>query len=262
MGYIMVKDKASELLSFNQAKSLLPEMDVWVNLVIKRLSALLPFGRLRILEIGSAQGRGLIPIARLGHDAYGLEPWKPAIDIAFKLANKCAVDIRVVRASAENIPFEDCKFDLVLAFSVMEHVTNLDASLSEIMRVLKPGGIFWFNSTSSLCPIQGEIRGFPLFGWYPIIIKKYIMGWALTHRPQLIGYTKTPAMYWWTPYNARKRLRKAGFRQIWDRWNLRSDEEEIGLKRAFLSLAKTYPICRLLGDLLSSGCSYAAKKPL
>jgi SAM-dependent methyltransferase len=256
------RHQASESLSFHQSKSLMIETDGHVKIVMKRLSALLPCTSLQILEIGAAQGRGLIALASLGHDAYGIEPWKPAIDIAHQLADNVGVQIRIVEASAEIIPFNDCKFDLVLAFSVMEHVTNLDASLGEIIRVLKPGGIFWFSSTNSLCPIQGEIRGFPLFGWYPIFIKRYIMKWALKYRPHLIGYTSTPAMHWWTPYNARRRLRKAGFSQIWDRWSLRRDEEENGVRRIFLNIAKVHPICRLLGDLLFPDCSYAARKPL
>jgi len=52
-------------------------------------------------------------------------------------------------------------FDIVLAMSVKEHVQDLDKALEEIYRVLKPGGLFWFYSPSSMCPFQGEIKGFP-----------------------------------------------------------------------------------------------------
>jgi SAM-dependent methyltransferase len=39
------------------------------------------------------------------------------------------------------IPFPSCMFDLVINNQVMEHVEDIDAALSEIYRVLKPGGI-------------------------------------------------------------------------------------------------------------------------
>jgi SAM-dependent methyltransferase len=41
------------------------------------------------------------------------------------------------------LPYEDCVFDVVLSVGVLEHVPNDRASLAEITRVLKPGGLFF-----------------------------------------------------------------------------------------------------------------------
>jgi SAM-dependent methyltransferase len=64
------------------------------------------------------------------------------------------------------IPFTDCMFDVVLNNQVMEHVEDLDAALSEIYRVLKPGGI-----VLSLFPDNGIWReghcGVPFLHWFP-----------------------------------------------------------------------------------------------
>jgi SAM-dependent methyltransferase len=43
---------------------------------------------------------------------------------------------------AENLPFEDIVFDVVIAKDTLHHFSNTDKALSEISRVLKPGGIF------------------------------------------------------------------------------------------------------------------------
>lgn len=43
-------------------------------------------------------------------------------------------------ASAEALPFSDASFDVVFILDVLEHVENERATLSEIFRVLKPGG--------------------------------------------------------------------------------------------------------------------------
>ncbi|HIN93775.1 MAG TPA: class I SAM-dependent methyltransferase [Alphaproteobacteria bacterium] len=132
--------------------------------------------------------------------------------MAGKLAARFGVSFDIRGGVAEDIPFPDDHFDVVIATSVMEHVTDLEQSLSEVHRVLKPGGIFWFNSASAMRPAQDEIRGFPLFGWYPDIVKKRIMMWVKDHRPHLVGHTAVPALHWWTNRRARNCLRDGGSR--------------------------------------------------
>lgn len=256
------KHQATESLTLEQAKSILPITENWSRAVLLRLSHNLPTGKLKILEIGSAQGRALISLSKFGHEIYGIEPSLSAIQIAEKLAKREKVNIKIKQGVAENIPFESNYFDLVVAFSVMEHVEDLGKSLEEIFRVIKPGGIFWFNSASSMCPFQDEIRGYLFFGWYPDWLKKKIMNWSLAKRPDLIGYTNHPAIHWWTPRKARSILKSAGFNEIVDRWDLRMENEDTGVTNFFMKQAKQHNFLRSVGDVLIKGCSYAARKPL
>lgn len=50
-------------------------------------------------------------------------------------------NVNVMHASAENLPFEDNSFDMVFSSHVLEHVPDVKKGVSEINRVLKPGGI-------------------------------------------------------------------------------------------------------------------------
>ncbi|PIF31374.1 ubiquinone/menaquinone biosynthesis C-methylase UbiE [Flavobacterium sp. 9] len=43
------------------------------------------------------------------------------------------------------MPFEDASFDVVFSTEVLEHVPNPDQYLTEVKRVLKPGGMFFFT---------------------------------------------------------------------------------------------------------------------
>jgi len=47
---------------------------------------------------------------------------------------------------AEEIPYEDCSFDIVIANHMLYHVEDIGKALSEIYRVLKPGG-YIYSST-------------------------------------------------------------------------------------------------------------------
>lgn len=47
--------------------------------------------------------------------------------------------------SAENIPYEDKRFDAVVAFDTLEHVIDFDKSISEMERVCKSGGLIIIN---------------------------------------------------------------------------------------------------------------------
>lgn len=57
------------------------------------------------------------------------------------------------------IPFEDGSFDAVLSCGVLEHVHDVEASLREVRRILKPGGIFFvYNLPNSLSWIEWVAR--------------------------------------------------------------------------------------------------------
>ncbi len=47
-----------------------------------------------------------------------------------------------VNAPAEKIPFENDYFDVVTSFNSLDHVDNIDITIKEIKRVLKPKGTF------------------------------------------------------------------------------------------------------------------------
>lgn len=59
---------------------------------------------------------------------------------------KRAHDFKFQIINAENIPYEDCSLDIVIANHMLYHVENIEKSLSEINRVLKPGGYLYCST--------------------------------------------------------------------------------------------------------------------
>jgi 2-polyprenyl-6-hydroxyphenyl methylase/3-demethylubiquinone-9 3-methyltransferase len=213
-----------------------------------------------VLDIGSGLGGYVIAFSRNGCECVGVEPNAEARAKAERLSEHVGVEATFLAGSAEDIPAGDGAFDLVHAQSVVEHVRNLGKALREIYRVLKPDGIFWFYTASGLCPWQGEIRGFPMFGWYPRRLKRRIMDWAAVSRPELVGYARTPAINWFTPGSTRRLLRSHGFRRIYDRWDVRLEAEGGPLYGAALRLIRSSRITKFVADIAVPDCAYTAVK--
>ena len=89
----------------------------------------------RYLEVGCGPGD---MAARVADD---LEIEVVAVDISprmVELARERGVDARV--GDVQELPFEDASFDCAVAAWMLYHVPDLDRGLSELARVLRPGG--------------------------------------------------------------------------------------------------------------------------
>lgn len=214
----------------------------------------------RILEIGSAQGLYIRACRQLGYQAEGLEPDYDAILTSSALDRALGGETTITQGWAEAIPHEAETFDLVLASSVLEHVCDINRVFSEVARVLKPGGAFFFSSASSLCPMQDEIRFFPFFGWYPDSLKRSVMTWAKDNAPSLIGYTDAPAINWFSPEKTKKLGFGHGFSDVYDQWDLKYSPDLSTSKGMLLKLIRSLSAFRLMADLFTPGCAYLLVK--
>ena len=85
--------------------------------------------------------------------------------------------VKVHCAPAEKTPFEDNAFDVVTAYSFMDHLYQLGPLLAEVYRVLKPGGIFYSdqNANRSFWDSVGKLGG-PLEGYSPVVQREMTVG--------------------------------------------------------------------------------------
>jgi SAM-dependent methyltransferase len=96
-----------------------------------------------VLDFGCGSGYGTARIARDCKRIVGIDISTDAVDYArgkFQLDNLQFTAILPVEQ--QPLPFADQSFDVVLSFQVIEHVPDVGRYLSEIGRVLRPGGIF------------------------------------------------------------------------------------------------------------------------
>ena len=94
-----------------------------------------PPGR-RTLDVGCGEGRLTRHLASLGHHVVGIDA-SPTLVAA---ARASAPDMELHVADAAALPFGDASFDLVVSFMCLHDVDDLTGAVSEIARVLEPGG--------------------------------------------------------------------------------------------------------------------------
>ena len=119
------------------------------NLVPARL---LYFDRLTVwpgrtvLDLGCGGGFMSEALASRGAKVIGVDISPGAIAIAIRHAASQGLAIRYLVGSGENLPLPSHSVDCVVCVDVLEHVRSLDQVLDEICRVLRPGGVFLFDT--------------------------------------------------------------------------------------------------------------------
>jgi SAM-dependent methyltransferase len=94
----------------------------------------------RVLDVGTGDGTYAIEAAARGARAAGIDIDPAMLETARAraAARAVAIDFRVAHATA--LPFADGAFDLVMAVTVLCLLAEPEAVLTEIARVLAPGG--------------------------------------------------------------------------------------------------------------------------
>ncbi len=120
----------------------------------------------RVLDYGCGAGRSVTSGRGLGIDMYGTDVFYGGSETRRDAEATGLFGDRIREMSNDRIPFDDASFDLVTNNQVMEHVKDLYATLREIPRVLKPGGLCLSVFPSKDVWREGHI-GIPFAHWLP-----------------------------------------------------------------------------------------------
>jgi len=100
----------------------------------------------RTLDIGCGGGFLAEAFAVLGGQVTGVDPSPVSIAAARAHAASQGLHVGYLVGAGEALPFADAAFDVACCCDVLEHVADVDRVVSETARVLKPGGLYLFDT--------------------------------------------------------------------------------------------------------------------
>jgi 2-polyprenyl-3-methyl-5-hydroxy-6-metoxy-1,4-benzoquinol methylase len=133
-----------------------------------------------ILDLGCGAGYGLDFLSRRSASAVGVDISSSALIFA-KRSYKGNFEISLQDASS--LGFRDDTFDIVVSFEVIEHLRRVQSYLSDVRRVLKPGGLFIVSTPNKTLMSPG--RKSPIRKWhkrefyyheFEALLKHYFVG--------------------------------------------------------------------------------------
>ncbi len=145
----------------------------------------------KILEVGCGIGIDSIQFARAGNDLTLLDLTIESVSIARSRLESEGFSANYVSGDSENLPFADNQFDVVYSYGVIHHSPDTTRSVSEIFRVLKPGGqavVMLYNYFSAMVFCQVLLnQGFRL-GYF---FKYWSLQELLNRRTELQSATES-----------------------------------------------------------------------
>ena len=138
--------------------------------ILEIIFSLFPVKGKKILEIGAGRGVDSIVLAKNGADVSVLDYSDSAVEIIKKRAAEEKADLKIYKADANKLPFEDGTFDLIFHQGFIEHFNDPGPLIEEQKRVLKSGGYLMVD-------VPQKYNYYTLVKHFKMFLGKWHYGW-------------------------------------------------------------------------------------
>lgn len=118
------------------------------------LTKLFPPAPAKILEVGCGTAFVSLYFAKRKYNMTCLDVNQFILNAAKNNFKKEKASGKFVKGDAEKLPFANNQFDVVTSFGLLEHFANPSKAISEMVRVLKPGGLFFADIVPNRFSVQ------------------------------------------------------------------------------------------------------------
>lgn len=200
-------DAMSEVLSFGRNRT-------WRRFLVSRVDLR---GGARVLDVATGTAAVAIDLAAQRRlRVVGLDQSAPMLRSGRERAAAAGVDVLLLAGRAEELPFGDATFDGVTFTYLLRYVDDPQATLRELVRVLRPGGV--------MASLEFHVPQDPMWraGWYahtrvglPLVGLMASAEWYRAGRfigPSISGFARR------YPLAEQGRMwHRAGMRRVWAR---------------------------------------------
>lgn len=120
-----------------------------------------------LIELGCGTGGLLVRAQSCYRVIYGVDIALRWLVVCKKRLEENNTTATLVCADAEALPFPSRSFTQAVAADLVEHVYDIDSTIGEIARVLKPGGLLWLCAANRYCVGPHPLTGVWAIGFLP-----------------------------------------------------------------------------------------------
>jgi len=112
-------------------------------------------------------------------DVYGIEPCREEFKIIQEKCREVGINPKNFKQEfGEKLSYLDNQFDFLHCFTVLEHVRSIEKCIEEMIRITKPGGYIYINTSNYKFPYEGHYKiPFPtflpkIFGYFYLLLRR------------------------------------------------------------------------------------------
>jgi len=110
-----------------------------------------------VLELGAGPGLSSFLLSQRGYKVVGVDISRLFLK---EVSSQMSSNLKIVAGDVLELPFSGSSFDAVTSLYLLEHVTDVERALLEMMRVLRKGGVLLIKSPNLLSPYTSFIKFF------------------------------------------------------------------------------------------------------